>query len=92
MGLWDQKLDTRNQHFRCGKCSGTDFYVGVQTMAQGRTNTFTKNVEVPMCKVCDIPMTRTLTKNAKARTALLVLVPLAAFIALCIWFTISMIG
>jgi hypothetical protein len=72
---WDQRANTRGVEYTCGKCGGNQYYVAVQVMAQGRTNTFTKNVEVITCKACDVPMMRRATKAA-TRTAIITIVVL----------------
>jgi len=43
-------------NYVCGKCDGTEWYTGVQVLNSGAANWFTKRVEVPTCKKCDIPM------------------------------------
>jgi hypothetical protein len=63
---WDQAAQTRGFQFKCGKCGGSDYYIAVQVMSQGKTNTFTKNVEVVTCKACDLPMMRRMGKGEKS--------------------------
>ena len=46
----------------CGKCEGTDWYPAVQVMNSGSANWFTKRVELPTCRKCDITM-RKLSSN-----------------------------
>jgi hypothetical protein len=65
-------------NYVCGKCEGTEWYPGVQVMNSGVANWFTKRVEVPMCKVCDIPM-----RQLKARGPLFwVVIGFFGFVAL----------
>ena len=64
--VWDQSAQTIGYVFKCGKCDGSDWYISVQVMSQGKTNTFTKNVEVVTCKTCDVPMMRRGGKDEKA--------------------------
>jgi len=78
---WDQRAYTRGVEYTCGKCGGSEHYVAVQVMAQGRTNTFTKNVEVVTCKVCDVPMMRRATKSAKRMQTIALVLLIVIFIA-----------
>jgi hypothetical protein len=64
--VWDQSAQTSGYVFKCGKCGGSEHYIAVQVMSQGKTNTFTKNVEVVTCKTCDVPMMRRGGKDEKA--------------------------
>jgi len=91
MSIYDQKLNTKQFDFKCGKCGGEEFYVTAQVMSQGRTNTMTKNVEVAMCKECDIAMLKTLKKSAKTSQTIALVVLIVGFLAACIAFAIAMV-
>jgi hypothetical protein len=63
--MYDQKLNTKQLDYKCGKCGGSDYYITAQVMSQGKTNTFTKNVQIAICKVCDIQMLSSAKKSLK---------------------------
>ena len=92
MSIYDQKLNTRQFEYKCGKCGGSDYYVTAQVMSQGRTNTLTKNVQVAMCKVCDIQMLSSAKTSVKVAQILLII----AFVIVVVGFfsaaAISTIG
>ena len=88
---WDQKAYTRGVEYTCGKCGGKEHYVAVQVMSQGRTNTFTKNVEVVTCKACDVPMMRRATKSAKRWQIISWVVSIVVFLAWAIWMGVILI-
>jgi hypothetical protein len=73
MSIYDQKLNTRQFDYKCGKCGGSDYYVAAQVMSQGRTNTFTKNVEIAICKVCDTQMLSSAKTSLKVAQILLII-------------------
>jgi hypothetical protein len=78
--MYDQKLNTRQFDYKCGKCGGSDYYVAAQVMSQGRTNTFTKNVEIAMCKVCDTQM----LSSAKTSLKIAQLFAIIAFVIIVV--------
>lgn len=78
--MYDHKLNTKQLDYKCGKCGGSDYYVTAQVMSQGRTNTFTKNVQIAMCKVCDIQM----LSSAKQSTKIAQLFAIIAFVVIVV--------
>lgn len=92
MSIYDQKLNTKQLEYKCGKCGGSEYYVTAQVMSQGRTNTFTKNVEVAICKVCDIQMLSSAKKNVKTAQGIAIIGLTLLFVVGCIVFAISAIN
>ena len=92
MSIYDQKLNTKQLEYKCGKCGGSEYYVTAQVMSQGRTNTFTKNVQVAMCKVCDIQMLSSAKKNTKIAQLFAIIAFVVLVVGIATTFAISAVG